>query len=310
MPSNAALATAIIAFLGFLINGVVTFLVLSRGRQKYHYLFAASLLVHAIWDVGLFLIMIRNSFVNEVIIYGLVVSSVLTFLPALFYHFTCSYLNQPRKKSTIFIWAFCAYGPISMLAGIGGRMGAFHFSWANFPFNFPPVQLAGITLWIVLSYVFIWYSCWLLFRARQRETSPLRRRHMLYIFVSLLVVSVAYAKIFVAYNIDNRYMIPTGVLFTDIFGTLIGIAIIKYRLLDITVIIKKTTIYSALVAIIIFVFTISEHLLAKYVGDIFGEQSFLIHVISIAVVVGILMPVRRKIEHGIERFFARKKVEF
>lgn len=309
MPSNAALVTAIIAFLGFIVNSVVTFLILSRGRKKYHYLFATTLFAHAVWDIGVFLIMIRNSFVNEVIIYGYVVFAVCVFLPALLYHFTCSYLNQPRKKSTIFIWAFCAYGFIAVLAGIWGKMGVFNFSWGNFPHQFPQLLLYQFSIWLVSCYVFIWSSCWFLFRARQRETSPLTRRHMLYILISLLVVSVALAKTFVNYNIDNRYMIPTGMLFTDIFGALIGIAIIKYRLLDITVIIKKTTIYSALVALVIFVFSLSEHLLGRYVGDIFGEQSFYIHVISIALVVGVLMPVRQRLERGIERFFAKKKVE-
>ncbi len=43
MQSNYLLVSAIISFLAFLINGAVLFLVLSRGRQKYHYLFAAAL---------------------------------------------------------------------------------------------------------------------------------------------------------------------------------------------------------------------------------------------------------------------------
>jgi hypothetical protein len=124
------------------------------------------------------------------------------------------------------------------------------------------------------------------------------------------VVFLALEKTFVNYNIDNRYMVPIGMFFTDIFGALVGIAIIKYRLLDITVIIKKTTIYSVLLAIIIFVFSFSEHVLATYVGEFFGEHSILIHLVSVAVVIAVLMPVRQRIERAIEHFFARKKVEF
>jgi hypothetical protein len=132
----------------------------------------------------------------------------------------------------------------------------------------------------------------------------------LYILISFFVISLANVKIAALYNIDNSWLLPTGMLIIDIFAALIGIAIIKYRLLDITVIIKKTTIYSVLVAIIIFVFSLSEHLLAKYVGDVFGEQSFYIHLVSVAVVVGVLMPVRRRLERRIEGFFAQKKIEF
>ena len=103
---------------------------------------------------------------------------------------------------------------------------------------------------------------------------------------------------------------PTCMLLNDIAAGLIGIAIIKYQLFDITVIIKRTTIYSALVAIVIFVFSFSEHMLATYVGQIFGEQSMYIHLISIAAVIGVVMPVRQRVERGIERFFARRTVEF
>jgi len=103
---------------------------------------------------------------------------------------------------------------------------------------------------------------------------------------------------------------PPACFSTTSRGGLIGVAIIKYRLLDITVIIRRTTIYSILVALIILVFSISEHLLATYVGDLFGEHSFYIHIISIAVVIAAVMPVKKRVENAIERFFAKKKVEF
>jgi hypothetical protein len=149
-----------------------------------------------------------------------------------------------------------------------------------------------------------------LFRAYKRESKSVTRRHILYIFISFLVISLANVKIAALYNIDSPYLLPVGMLIIDIFGALIGISIIKHRLLDITIIIKKTTIYSIFLALIIFIFSLSEHMLATYVGEFFGGHSFFIHIISIAVVIAILMPVRQKVERGIERFFEKKKVEF
>ena len=99
-------------------------------------------------------------------------------------------------------------------------------------------------------------------------------------------------------------------LLNDIAAAIIGIAIIKDGLFDITVIVKKTTIYSALAAIVVLVFSLSEHLLATYVGELFGGESTYIHVISLAAVIGVVMPVRKKVEGTIERFFAKKRVEF
>jgi len=124
------------------------------------------------------------------------------------------------------------------------------------------------------------------------------------------VISLANVKLAVLYNVDNRYVMPTGMLLIDIFGALIGVAIIKHRLFDITLIVKKGTVYSLLVALIIFVFSCSEHLLSKYLGDLLGEQPIYIHLISIATVVGVLMPVRQRLERAIEGFFATRKVKF
>ena len=310
MPSNAVLVTAITSFLGFLINSVMMFLVLSRGRQKYHFLFAPILLICAIWDFGIFLTMIRNSFINELIIYGYVVFLICGFLPALIYHFTCSYLNQPRKKSTIVIWAYCVIGFILIATGIMGKIsGVYNYGWGNI-FRPDSMLLLGSSTWLLLFYIFVWSSCWFLFRAYKRESSLILRRHILYILISFLVISLANVKVAVLYNIDNRYLLPTGMLLIDTFGALIGIAIIKHRLFDITVIIKKATIYSTLVALIIFIFSFSEHLLARYLGHILGEQSIYIHLISIAVVVAALMPVRTRLERAIEGYFAKKKLEF
>jgi hypothetical protein len=309
MQSNALLVTAIIACLGVLINSTVMFLVLSRGRQRYHYLFAAILLAHVIWDFGIFMTMLRNNFTNEVIIYCYVVCAGAVFFPALIYHFTCSYLNRPRKKSTIFIWAYCLVMFLLFYTGLVGDVGVYHHSWGN-TFRFESMLLVFFSLWLVVCYSFIWTSCWFFFRAYRRENSPLARRHLLYILISLIVVSVSVIKGTVVYGVSNRYLMPICILLTDLFGALIGMAIVKYRLLDITVIVKKTTIYSILLAIIIFVFSLSEHMLATYVGRFFGEHSIFIHLISIAVVIAVLLPIRQRIEHAIERFFARKTVEF
>ena len=311
MPSNTILATAIISFLGFLINGTVMFLVLVRGREKYHYLFAGALLMCALWDIGIFLLMIRNDFLDEIPIYGYVSWYPATFLPALFYHFTCSYLNLPKKWSLIFIWTYCIGAFVLCVFGIFGKItGIYYYSWANIYRLDSRMLNAQVLGFIPLFYIFVWYSCWLFFRAYKRETSPVKKRHIIYILISLFVISLALVKVATLHGIDNPYLLPIGILLTAVFGALIGIAIIKYRLLDITVIIKKTTIYSVLLGLIVFIFSFSEHMLATYVGGIFVQHSIFMHLLSIAIVIGVLVPIRQKIEHIIERFFEKKKVEF
>jgi hypothetical protein len=307
--SATVLATSITSFIGFLLNSTILFLVLSRGRKKYHYLFAGFLFICALWDLGIFLSMIRNSFTNELPIYGSIIWQPCTFMFAIIYHFTCSYLNQPRKKRTIFIWAVSFVAFILGVSGLSGKIvGVYNYSWGNI-YQPDSMFLNSLLFSAPVIYFFGFSALWFLFHAYKRESSPLKKRHILYILISFVIVHLATSKIAILYNIDIPFLMPTCMLLNDIAAALIGIAIIKHGLFDITVIIKRTTIYSIIVALIIFVFSLSEHLLATYVGEIFGEQ-FYIHLISIALVIGAVMPVRKRVENAIERFFAKKKVEF
>ena len=307
--SATVLATSITSFIGFLLNSTILFLILSRGRQKYHYLFAGFLFICALWDIGIFLSMIRNNYGNELLIYGSIIWWPCTFMFAIIYHFTCAYLNQPRKKRTIILWAVSTIFFILGVSGLSGKiMGVYNYSWGNI-YRPDSQLLTGNLIGLPFAYFFGLSALWYLFRAYRQESSPLRKRHILYILISLIIIHLAVSKVAILYNIDNSFLMPTCMLLNDIAAALIGIAIIKHGLFDITVIIKKTTIYSALVALIIFIFSLSEHLLATYVGNIFGEQIY-IHLISIAAVIGVVMPVRKRVESTIERFFARKKVEF
>jgi CDP-diglyceride synthetase len=229
---------------------------------------------------------------------------------AIIFHFTCSYLNQPRKKRTIMLWVICIIFFILGVTGLSGKIeGVYNYSWGHI-YRPDSQLLIGNLAGGPFFYFFGFCSLWYLFHAYKKESSPLKKRHILYIFISLLIVHLATAKVSILYNIDVAFLMPTCMLLNDIAAALIGIAIIKYQLFDITVIIKKTTIYSALAALMVFVFSLSEHLLATYVGEFFGEQSFYIHLISVAAVIGIVMPVRKRVEGSIERFFAKKTVEF
>ena len=99
-------------------------------------------------------------------------------------------------------------------------------------------------------------------------------------------------------------------LLNDIFVAIIGLAIIKDKLFDITVIVKKGALYSILAGLLIFVYSFSEHILVTYIGETIGERSNWLHLISIAVGIAVLMPVKNRLERAVEGYFVHKKLEF
>ncbi len=93
-------------------------------------------------------------------------------------------------------------------------------------------------------------------------------------------------------------------------NAIIGIAIIKDKLFDITVVIKKGTLYSLLAALLIFIYSFVEHILVTYVGDKVGEESLILHLFAVGAGIALLMPIKNRLEKFVEGYFAHKRLEF
>jgi len=308
MTSFIVIITAIESGFGFLLTSTILYLVLSRGRKAYHYLFAAFLLICVIWDLGTFLLMIRNEHVEELDIIGRIAILPCIFIPALIFHFVNLYTGRPIKWAVALVWGSTGATWVPILAGVFYRIeGIYTYNWGNI-FRVVPSVLDPMVFifWFGINLS----ACWLLFKSARRATSRLERRHYLYIISGFLAVTFAVVKALVTMGIDISFLLPLGMFLSDIFVTIIGLAIIKDRLFDITVIIKKGTLYSILAGLLIFVYSFSEHILVTYIGETIGENSNLVHLISIAVGIAVLMPVKNRLERAIDGYFAHKKLEF
>ena len=308
MASPIVIITAIELGLGFLLTSTILYLVLSRGRKAYHYFFAAFLFICAIWDLGTFLLMVRNTHVNELPVIGYFIGVPCGFIPILLFHFANLYSGRVIKWALILGWV----GSV-VIVGLGfaklywNITGVITYPWGNI-FKVTPGFLdpLGMVAWFILCIS----SCWLVYQASNKATSPMEKRHYLYVTAGLIVITLAIVKVGVVMGINLPILLPLGMFLVDIFNAIIGIAIIKDKLFDITVVIKKGTLYSILAGILIFVYSFVEHILVTYVGEKIGENSTILHLISIAIGIAVLMPVKNRIEKLVEKYFAHRLFEF
>jgi hypothetical protein len=172
--------------------------------------------------------------------------------------------------------------------------------------------------WIdaITSLYLILFPVWILLCAvslfvRFRRASGVEKEQIKWLFYAGAIFVLFYMPAFIGNTYSQNenlwnLLLPIGM---STFPVVIGIAILRYRLYDIDIIIRRTLQYALLTGLLVLVYLGSVVLLQSLVENLTGEQSPLVIVLSTLAIAALFNPLRTRIQDFIDRRFYRKKYD-
>jgi hypothetical protein len=181
------------------------------------------------------------------------------------------------------------------------------------PFGWIPENTSVISLLVPLGFfsivlIFVLAVVALLLRYRSAR-SLVRRQIRWFLFGSMAFVILNFLPVFLPARNPNIQLVLSVIGFAAIIPLYlaVGIAILRYRLYDIDVIIRKTLVYSLLTGLLALVYFGSVVLLQNLFESLSGQESPLVIVISTLGIASLFTPLRRRVQDAIDRRFYRRK---
>ncbi len=161
-------------------------------------------------------------------------------------------------------------------------------------------------------YFFLWFASAASLVVRFRRSGSLERQQIKWLAFAASVVPVWFlisAPIEAASR--TLFDVMEALIFVALIPVAAGVAILRYRLYDIDVIINRTLVYGALTAVLVVVYfggvATTQAIFRTLTGQ--QEQPQLAIVVSTLIIAALFNPLRRRIQAFIDRRFYRRKYD-
>ena len=171
-----------------------------------------------------------------------------------------------------------------------------HHFWGFYP-------LAGHLHPLFLTYFIflLLFSLFLLIQTLKRsDISPTFKNQIKYVTFALGIWALACVDFIPNYGIE---LYPFGYIPTTIFMLIIAYAAARYKLMDINIVIKKSIVYSLLIAVITFIYFIAIFISEKIFQDVIGYRNLFTSIFTAIIIAAIFYPIKERLQKFADRTF-------
>ena len=147
---------------------------------------------------------------------------------------------------------------------------------------------------------------------RFRRSTGTERQQVKWVVAGVLIWLVTFAVdlAFIAAGVNfNWFETVPFVLSIVLFPVVMALAILRYRLYDVDLVIRKTLVYACLIAVLGAVYLGGIAALGSLSASATGQSNEVAATITTLVVALAFQPLRRRIQHAIDRRFSRRTVD-
>lgn len=277
-------------------------IILKYGRTRLHHIWALFNIAVAIWGVGAFYV--GKATDPYTALYWLKIAHVgIIFIPVFFFHFVYIMCELNLKK--LLILSYC-FGMIFLLLDTTDIfLNQTQYIFDSFYYTRSEGFLYPIFLLWWLSLVS--YGHIELVKLYRRSIGLKRHQTQYLLFGTLIGFSGGITNFLPHFGI---YVYPFGNLTIPLYCLISTYAILRYRLLDINLVFRKSMVYSLSAGILTSLFVVLVFAMTKFLSKIAGIESFAVTVIAALIIAFLFNPLKNKIQSFIDKSFYKKTYDY
>ena len=287
--------------LGFtcLFLSTLTFL---YGKNKLHLTLAFQNLGISIWGFGCGFASISTTPLEASFYWKVALAGGFFIATLVIHHITLLYsFNHKTLLRLGYLWAI-AY-PILWIFHLVELKVEYIFDSFYFPTNPTPFYSLYYTVWLFTAI----YASFLLVKGYIKYRGEEKLIIGIYSVAYILGLWGGGTYVLLAlFNIRAFY--PYGNFLIPIYCVLVTYSILKHRLLNIEIIIKKTIVYSIVISVITIFYFIIMFALERLCSGIFGYKSIAFAMLMVILFSFIFIPLKNKIQYAADKYFFKGSI--